>query len=98
MTKAYLMGQITITNHEAYAAYAAQVPQTIEAYGGKYLVRGGRTTLVEGLSPGDRNVVIEFPSRDAAEAWYASDAYQAIIKLRTSNANGYLALVDGYEP
>jgi uncharacterized protein (DUF1330 family) len=98
MTKAYLIGQITITNPEAYAAYAAQVPHTIEAYGGKYLVRGGRTTLLEGSSHGDRNVVIEFPSRDAAEAWYASDAYQSIIKLRTSNANGSLVLVDGYAP
>jgi uncharacterized protein (DUF1330 family) len=98
MTKAYLIGQITITNPEGYAAYAAQVPHTIEAYGGKYLVRGGRTTLVEGSSHGDRNVVIEFPNRDAAEAWYASDSYQAIINLRTSNATGSLALVDGYAP
>jgi uncharacterized protein (DUF1330 family) len=40
--------------------------------------------------------VIEFPSREVAEAWYASDAYQAIIQHRTDNATGALTLVDGY--
>lgn len=96
MTKAYLIGQITITNPEAYAVYAAQVPLTITAFGGKYLVRGGHATQVEGQSQGDRNVVIEFPSRERAEAWYASEAYQAIINHRLNNATGALVLVDGY--
>ena len=97
MTKAYLIGQITVTNPQAYAFYAAQVPQTIAAFGGKYLVRGGHATQVEGHAQGDRHVVIEFPSRDIAEAWYASDAYQAIVKHRTDNSTGHLALVDAYE-
>jgi uncharacterized protein (DUF1330 family) len=97
MSKAYLVGQITITNAQAYAVYAAQAPQTVAAFGGMYLVRGGHATQVEGQSQGDRNVVIEFPSREAAEAWYASDGYQSIIKHRTDNASGSLALVDGYE-
>jgi len=96
MTKAYLIGQITITNPEAYAVYASQVPSTITAFGGKYLVRGGHATQVEGQSQGDRNVVIEFPSRERAEAWYASEAYQAIINHRLNNATGALVLVDGY--
>jgi uncharacterized protein (DUF1330 family) len=96
MTKAYVIGQISITNPEAYAVYATQVPQTISAFGGQYLVRGGHATQVEGTSQGDRNVVIEFPSREAAEAWYASDAYQSIINHRINNATGSLVLVDGY--
>jgi len=98
MTKAYLIGQITVTNPQAYAVYSAQVPQTIAAFGGKYLVRGGHATQVEGQAQGDRNVVIEFPSRDIAEAWYASEAYQAIVKYRTDNSTGHLAVVDAYEP
>ena len=77
-------------------AYASQVPQTIAAFGGKYLVRGGHATQLEGLPQGDRNVVVEFPSREAAQAWYASEAYQAIIQHRTNNATGALVLVDGY--
>ena len=96
MTPAYLIGQITIHNPEGYGAYAAQVPQTLAAFAGKYLVRGGHATQIEGASQGVRNVVIEFPSRAQAEAWYASEAYQAIIKHRTDNATGALVLVDGY--
>jgi uncharacterized protein (DUF1330 family) len=98
MTKAYVIGQISITNPEAYALYAAQVPQTIAAFGGKYLVRGGDASQLEGQSQGNRNVVLEFPSREAAQAWYNSDAYQAIIRHRTDNATGALILVDGYAP
>jgi uncharacterized protein (DUF1330 family) len=97
MSKTYLVGQITVTNLEAYAVYASQVPQTIAAFGGKYLVRGGHATQLEGQAQGERNVVIEFPSREIAEAWYNSDAYQAIIGHRTNNSTGALALVDGYE-
>ena len=96
MTKAYLIGQINIINTEAYAVYAAQVPSTIAAFGGKYLVRGGHSTPLEGAPQGERNVVIEFPSRADAQSWYDSEAYQSIIKNRTENATGFLTLVDGY--
>ena len=97
MNKTYLIGQITITNPEAYAVYSAQVPQTIAAFGGKYIVRGGHATQLEGQAQGERNVVIEFPSREIAEVWYNSEAYQAIIAHRTNNSTGALALVDGYD-
>lgn len=97
MSKVYLVGQITVTNPQAYAGYAAQVPNTLAAFGGKYLVRGGHATQLEGTPLGERHVVIEFPSREVAEAWYNSDAYQAIIRHRTDNSTGSLALVDGYE-
>lgn len=97
MSKAYLIGQITVTNPEAYAVYSAQVPHTIAAFGGKYLVRGGQATQLEGFAQGERNVVIEFPNREAAQAWYNSEAYQTIISHRTNNSTGALALVDGYD-
>lgn len=96
MTKAYLIGQITVTNPEGYAFYAARVPATIQAAGGKYLVRGGHTTQLEGQSQGQRQVVLEFPSRAAAEAWYGGEAYQAILPHRTQNSTGSLMIVDGY--
>lgn len=97
MRKTYLVGQITVTHPEGYAVYSEQVPQTIAAFGGKYLVRGGHATQLEGQAQGERNVVIEFPSREVAEAWYNSEAYQSIIEHRTNNSTGALALVDGYD-
>ena len=96
MNKAYLVGQITVTHPEAYAVYASQVPQTIAAFGGKYLVRGGHATQLEGQAQGERHVVIECPSREIAEAWYNSEAYQAILPHRLDNSTGALVLVDGY--
>ncbi len=96
MNKAYLVGQITVTHPEAYAVYASQVPQTIAAFGGKHLVRGGHATQLEGQAQAERHVVIEFPSREIAEAWYNSEAYQAILPHRLDNSTGALVLVDGY--
>jgi uncharacterized protein (DUF1330 family) len=96
MTKAYVIGQITVTNPEGYAFYAARVPATIDEAGGQYLVRGGDKTQLEGHSQGDRHVVLEFPSRAVAEAWYKGDAYQAILPHRLENSTGSLVLVDGY--
>lgn len=96
MTKAYLVGNITITNPEGYAHYQKLVPKTISEFGGSYLVRGGTATQIEGESLGGRNVVLEFPSRAQAQAWYDSDAYQSIIHHRKNNSTGNLILVDGY--
>jgi uncharacterized protein (DUF1330 family) len=98
MVKAYLIGQISVTNPEGYALYAQHVPKTIADAGGRYLVRGGHATQVEGQTPCDRHVVIEFPSREVAQAWYDSAAYQAILPHRLQNATGALVLVDGYAP
>jgi uncharacterized protein (DUF1330 family) len=98
MRKAYLVGHITITDPQAYAVYSSQVPLTIEAFGGKYLVRGGETSSLEGAQLGSRTVVIEFPNRETAESWYNSSAYQAIVKHRTDNSTGSIMLIDGYEP
>jgi hypothetical protein len=98
MVKAYLIGQISVTNPEGYGLYASQVPQTIANAGGRYVVRGGHATQLEGQSVGDRNVVIEFPSREIAQAWYDSAAYQAILPHRLQNSTGALVLVDGYAP
>lgn len=96
MTKAYFIGQITITNPAGYAHYAALVPQTIADGGGRYLVRGGTASQLEGMSHGDRHVVLEFASRSEALAWYHGEAYQAILPQRQQNSSGELVLVDGY--
>lgn len=96
MNKAYLIGQITVTNPEGYAEYARQVPDTIHRHGGRYIVRGGTTSVLEGSQLGERQVVLEFPSRQAAQAWYDSPEYQAILHCRQDNSHGHLMLVDGY--
>ena len=97
MPAAYLVGHITITNLEGYSAYSAKVPGTLKAFGGSYLVRGGQANVLEGSGLGERHVVIAFPSRSQAQAWYESEAYQAIIGIRQANSHGQLVLVDGID-
>ncbi|NDB22227.1 MAG: DUF1330 domain-containing protein, partial [Proteobacteria bacterium] len=82
---------------EAYAEYSRQVPATIEQYGGRFLVRGGHTTQVEGDAHGNRRVVIEFPDRDTLVSWYHGPEYQAILPIRHANSVGTIAFVDGVE-
>jgi uncharacterized protein (DUF1330 family) len=97
MAKCYLIGHVTVNHPEGYAAYAAKMPETLQPFGARYVVRGGASTQLEGQPVGSRTVVIEFPSREAAEGWYASDAYQAILGIRQANSTANLAFVDGYE-
>ncbi len=92
---AYVIVQETITDQAMFDAYRKDVPATIEAHGGRFVVRGGALSVVEGEWPHPRLVIIEFPTRAAAEAWYASPAYQKILPLRLKSAGGNLVIVDG---
>ena len=93
----YTIAHIDITDPEGFKAYQAAVPATIAQYGGRYLVRGGAATDVEGAMPHPRHVVLEFPDRAAAERWYTSPEYQAILPLRLNSSTGVFTIVDGYE-
>ena len=93
----YTIGHITIHNLEGYQAYVAKVSDIVAEFGGEYLCRGGPYTVVEGQMENDRHVVIKWPSREKAEAWYNSPAYQAIIRHRLDNSTGDMIMVDGYE-
>ena len=97
MAKAYVIGQLTVHNPEGYLKYSQVVPTTLAQYGGAYLVRGGNCTQLEGTAQGNRRVVIEFASRQAAETWYNSPEYQAILPHRLANSEGHIVLVDGFD-
>ena len=97
MSKAYVIGNITITNADGYAQYSARVPAVVAAFGGHYRVRGGMATPLDGQASAARYVVIEFPSREQAQAWYDSAQYQALLPLRLNNSTGHVALVDGID-
>lgn len=94
---AYVIGHITVNDPEGYGKYTSQVPGTLAPHGGAFIVRGGRTVVMEGEVPGNRHVVIRFPDRAAAEAWYNSPEYQAIIPIRQAHSTGVLMIADGYD-
>lgn len=93
--KAYLLVQSDVTNPDQYAGYAKLTPAIIEKHGGKFLARGGRSVTLEGRKAPSRVVVIEFPSIDAAEAFYNSPEYVAARKIRNGAATMQIVAVEG---
>ena len=78
MPTALWIAHVHVTDPEAYARYAKGATEAIAAHGGVFLARGGRYVQLEGNDRA-RNVVARFPSLEAAEACYRSDAYQAAL-------------------
>jgi uncharacterized protein (DUF1330 family) len=96
MPKAYVLGQVNILDQNQYFEnYGAKVSATVEQYGGKYLVRGGNITDVEGQLPSKRIVIMEFADKTAALTWYNSPEYQSIIDGRHKNAQSILNIIEG---
>jgi uncharacterized protein (DUF1330 family) len=93
--KAYCIVYEIVNDSTGFEEYRRQVMPTIEAYGGRFLVRGGAFTALEGEMPYQRIAMLEFQSREAAEAWYHSPEYQRILPLRTRTTNSQFILVDG---
>lgn len=94
--KAFVIAAETIIDKALFEAYRKEAPATLEPFGGKFIVRGGQVTVLEGEWPQPLLVVIEFPSRAHAEGWYNSDAYRKIISLRHKGFPGNLVIVDEF--
>jgi uncharacterized protein (DUF1330 family) len=85
------------SNHEDVLTYIEQIPNTMQPYGGRFLVHGSAVEVVEGEWPGAL-VMLSFPDMKAARDWYASPAYQKILPLRTGHIAGNVVLVEGVGP
>ena len=95
--KAYIIGDINITDPVRYEDYKKLTAATLEPYGGKFVVRGGKRTVLEGGWESGRIVVLEFPSVEKAQAWYSGDVYAPAKAIRQSAAQGKFVLVEGIE-
>ena len=91
---AYIVTNATITDRALLDDYTAAAGGTLGAHPLKVLVATNEATVLEG-DAGERVVVLEFPTREAALAWYQSPEYQAIIDKRLNSTRGFLTLVDG---
>jgi uncharacterized protein (DUF1330 family) len=83
-------------NHEI-ADYILRIDETLQPFGGEFRVHGKEPEVLDGEFEGVI-VVIEFPDVQAAKDWYASEAYQDILALRTDNSTGGAFVVEGVEP
>ena len=77
--------------------YLERIDATPAPFHGRFLVHGAKAEVLEGNWPGDL-IILEFPDREQASAWYTSPAYQQILPLRTENSDSTVILVDGVLP
>jgi uncharacterized protein (DUF1330 family) len=95
MMSAYLVVQVEVTDPETYEGYKKLVAPTIEANGGRYLVRGGATETLEGEGAPGRLVILEFPSVEQAKAWWSSEEYRIPKGIRQSSSRTNMILAEG---
>jgi uncharacterized protein (DUF1330 family) len=96
MPKGYWIGRVDVHDEDAYRPYTVPNPDIFRAYGGRFIVRGGKFECPEGTSR-SRNVVVEFPDYAAALACYHSPEYQANLKIRQPHSTIDLIIVEGYD-
>jgi uncharacterized protein (DUF1330 family) len=97
-TKAYVIAEVDVHDAEGFEAYRSGVAPMIAAFGGRYLVRGGGVTALEGDAPSSRMVVIEFPSKAAAETFWHSEEYRPVAALRHKTAHSRIYMIEGVVP
>lgn len=93
--RAFYISEFVVTDREGIKPYSAQVESTFLPFGGRYIVRGGKINILEGDGPKGGMVVIEFDSREQAQAWYDSPAYRKIMPLRHKSATSRVVIVEG---
>ena len=86
---------LEISDPEKMGAYGQQIGPTVEQHGGRYLVRGGQTEIVEGDWRPSLPVIIEFPSLEHARKWYGSETYQQLVALRAGAAKLNAVFIEG---
>ncbi len=89
----YIVSRVDITDPERMAGYMQAAPATVEAFGGRYVVRSGNIEVIEGEQHCDRVVVLEFPTREQALAWYNSQDYRSLRDLRWQAAKASIMLL-----
>ena len=95
MLPGYVVAEVDVTDPTTFQKYSAKAPGTIEQYGGRYVIRGGKFDSIEGDAP-KRFVVIQFDSVEKAKAWEDSPEYSAIKPIRHSSAKSRVFIIEGY--
>lgn len=96
MAKGYWIAHVDVNDDAAYKDYVKANAKPFAEFGARFLIRGGQFEAVEGTSR-QRNVLIEFPSYEAALACYHSDGYAAAKAIRQHASIGELVILEGYD-
>lgn len=96
MPKAYWIAHIDVDDLDGYKAYVSKSTAAVQAFGGRHIVRGGKSEGREGTLRA-RHAVVEFPDYDAAVRCYQSALYQEALGIRRRCSRGDLIIVEGID-
>ncbi len=92
---AYIIVDVEVTDPIQYEDYKKLAAATVEAYDGRYIVRGGTAERLEGDRTPNRIVVLEFPTLERAKEWWASEDYKPAKAMRHASATSHMIVVQG---
>ena len=92
---AYIVVQVEVQDQATYGEYVKLVPASLAAYGGRFVVRGGKTETLEGSWNPPRFVMLEFESVEQAKKWWASPEYAPAKAMRQKSAKTEMLVVQG---
>jgi uncharacterized protein (DUF1330 family) len=93
---AYIIVEVETTDEELMNEYRKHTPGAVAKFGGKFIVRGGKTETLEGGWTPPRIVVLEFPTYEKAKEFYFGDHYKPILAMRLKAGKSRAILVDGH--
>jgi uncharacterized protein (DUF1330 family) len=89
---AFFIAQYVVNDPKLYREYQAGAGPTIQASGGELVSFDSAAETIEGTPPGPQTVIVKFESSEAAKAWYASSAYQAVVGKRLAATTGFAVI------
>ncbi len=95
MMAAYVIVEVSVEDNAGYEEYKKLTPETLKAFDGKFIVRGGMTETLEGDWHPERIVVLEFPTVERAKEWWNSDIYTSAKVIRQRTAKTKMIVVQG---
>jgi uncharacterized protein (DUF1330 family) len=94
---AYVIVEVETHDRELMERYRGLVAPTVQAHGGRFIVRGGACETLEGGWEPQRIVIVEFPTVAAAKAWWSSEEYAEPKALRQRAGKTRMIVVEGIE-
>lgn len=92
----YMTANLTITDPSWVETYIPAVHALVEKHGGRYIAQSTEVTVVEGDGPAPSvSVILEFPDRATAEAWYNDAEYKPWLEARQAGSTGEALMFDG---
>ncbi len=93
--KAYLQIDLKILDLEGFMEYANRIPELINKHGGRYLVQGVEPMPVQGEAIPERSVLLEFPSKVAAESFLSERAKPDLHEIWQRTTESRILLLEG---